>query len=260
MRARNSRETWCLSCLPKQDSRSGGEWVTACLSEKCHLFIWILEGKLCCVHVNQSIFSHDVKPPQKTPVHLCYMCDSSDGAGKRGSLEVNREARCQKSAFQQASSSSGWELNPFFSLITFMPAFSFYLHCLAEAIGFRIWVKFSVSLLLWSLLRKRTGEGTERDSWSFEELRKRGGGWGIGSRWRIPASASELHLFFVMTASSICCLLLLLTSLISFFHHQPSPFTYWAVLPLICPSTGALIHPPSVGQWQTFNWWESRSN
>lgn len=194
MRARNSRETWCLSCLPKQDSHSGGEWVTACLSEKCHLFIWILEGKLCCVHVNWSIFRHDVKPPQKTPVHLCYMCDSSDGAGKRGSLEVNREARCQKSAFQQASSSSGWELNPFFSLITFMPAFSFYLHCLSEAIGFRIWVKFSVSLLLWSLLRKRTGEGTERDSWSFEELRKRGGGHWI--EMENPSECVGAALFF----------------------------------------------------------------
>lgn len=169
------------------------------------------------------------------------MCGSSDGAGKRGSQEVNREARCQKSAFQllhlhQASSSSGWELNPFFSLITFMPAFSFYLHCLSEAIDFRIWVKFSVSLLLWSLLWKRTGEGTERDSWSFEELRKRGRG-GVGASDRDGESQRvrrHCTFFFVTTASSICCLLLLLTSpsfpfsITSHLHLLIELFCHWS--------------------------------
>lgn len=125
--------------------------------------------------------------------------------------------------------------------------FSFYVHYLSEAIGFRIWVQFSVSLLLCYLPQKRTGERTEREVHEASKNWGNGGGvrvWGSDRDGESQRVRWRCTFFFVMTASSICCLLLLLTSLISFFHHQPSPFTYWAVLPLICPSTGlwSILH------------------
>lgn len=205
------------------------------------------------------------------------MCGSSDGAGKRGLVTVNRVAWNQKSALQQASFSSEWELNSHFSFslfpyflsspfcliflcCLFLVAFSWSVYLMLQAVKF---VYNSLPLFFCGVCSKSTRAKEQKKRFIKLQRTEETGEEGETEHRIETEDPSEVRwrcTFFVMTASSICCLLLLLTALISFFHHQPSPFTYWAVLPLICPSTGPLIHPPSVGQWQTFNWWESRSN